>query len=54
MSAPDRFEHEQRVIVLARHGQSVRRRWAFAALGVTLATIDFWLDEFPYRPFAIS
>ena len=42
-----RFAHEKRLHVLARHGQSVRRRWAFAALGLAIGLADAPLDFFP-------
>ncbi len=41
-----RFAHEKRLTVLARHGQSVRRRWAFGVLGLALAAASARFDVF--------
>ena len=48
-----RFADEQRITLLARHGQSVKRRWAFAFLGLGIAAGDAWVDYFPAPWYAV-
>ncbi|AHG87761.1 diguanylate cyclase [Gemmatirosa kalamazoonensis] len=49
-----RFAREKRLTVLARHRQSVHRRWAFGLLGLALGLCDAALDFFPAPWWAVA